>query len=658
MNDRPGAAAPSKLGAIALAAIAFLVCAIGAGPLRAQGNGDPEDLPARVGRIADLGGVLHHAPEDRASDWAAIGLNYPITTGDNLWVGEGGRAEIDVGAGQVRLGGETNVHFSRLDDRTIAFFVAQGRAILRLRVLDPGEVARIDTPNTQVSILRPGLYRVDVAAERTVVVVREGEAVLPVPGGMQQVLPGQTAVATGLDYPQVSVRHGVATDGFDTWSANRDRRYERSRSATYVSRQMIGYADLDEYGRWESDTTYGAVWYPTLVDTGWAPYRTGRWTWVRGFGWTWVDEAPWGYAPFHYGRWVVVGGRWGWCPGGYVARPYWAPAMVGWLGGAGWGLSVGVGGPVYGWVPLAWGEPFRPWWNNCSTRCWTWYNRPYAVREHERPVAPPSTYEHTRHVGAVTVVPGAVFTGSKPVRENLVVVRADALSAAPLLSSAPGIAKPDPRHIPTLKPGFGSTPPPASTFYATGRNSGSPQVKPGGGAPSAVGASGAGSSPYPVGSASGASKPMPSSAAPVPRPATGGQPFYREGSRAGAPPAAAGTYGGSSPGSMSGGSAGVGASSIGGAKPGSPTAPRYERNATPVMPSGGASMSSGSSPGAAPAARIAPAAPPPPVAAPPAPPKPAATQESARREAPRGHEGRSEGNRGDGGRGDKPGPGR
>jgi len=29
--------------------------------------------------------------------WAAIGLNYPITNGDNLWVGNNGRAEIDFG---------------------------------------------------------------------------------------------------------------------------------------------------------------------------------------------------------------------------------------------------------------------------------------------------------------------------------------------------------------------------------------------------------------------------------------------------------------------------------------------------------------------------------------------------------------------------------
>ena len=97
---------------------------------------------------------------------------------------------------------------------------------------------------------------------------------------------------------------------------------------------------------------------------------------VAGFGWTWVDDAPWGYAPFHYGRWVHVGNRWGWCPGGYVARPAWAPALVGWYGGSGWAASASFGAPVYGWVPLAWGEPYIPSWRNCSGRCWSRYNRP------------------------------------------------------------------------------------------------------------------------------------------------------------------------------------------------------------------------------------------------------------------------------------------
>src|SRR5256885_3839541 len=43
---------------------------------------------------------------------------------------------------------------------------------------------------------------------------------------------------------------------------------------------------------------------------------------------SWVDDAPWGFAPFHYGRWTIVGGSWGWVPGPIRVRPWYAPALV------------------------------------------------------------------------------------------------------------------------------------------------------------------------------------------------------------------------------------------------------------------------------------------------------------------------------------------
>src|SRR4029453_1055990 len=113
----------------------------------------------------EQGGELFLSPQDAPDQWIAIGINYPVTTGDNLWVGHDGRAEIDFGAGQVRLAGDTSLHVSRLDDRIFALFVAQGRVILRVRVLDPDDAARIDTPNAQVMLTRPGLYRIEVSED-------------------------------------------------------------------------------------------------------------------------------------------------------------------------------------------------------------------------------------------------------------------------------------------------------------------------------------------------------------------------------------------------------------------------------------------------------------------------------------------------------------
>jgi len=423
-----------------------------------------DEMPGRVGRVADIGGAVFVAPADRASEWVPAEINYPVATGDNLWVSGEGRAEIDFGGGQFRLAGDTNVNVSRLSEREFALFVAQGRLIVRVRALDAGDVAQVDTPNTQVQITRPGLYRIDVSEDRqeTTVVVREGEVYAVVAGGLQQVLPGQTATLFGQGDVQADVRNGAGIDGFDSWSANRDRVYLRSTSTNYVSRQMVGYADLDANGSWQTYPDYGAVWFPSAVADDWAPYRYGRWVSVPAWGWTWVDDAPWGYAPFHYGRWAHIGGRWGWCPGAYVARPVWAPALVAWYGGGGW--AAGGGGPVYGWVPLGWRDPYVPSWRNCGSRCWTAYNRPYAVNVAERPRQPPAQYANRNVPGAITAVGGAAFAGGRPVRSNLVNLPPQALASASPMLAAPQV-KPLPVTANTLRPGNG-VPPPASQIQA------------------------------------------------------------------------------------------------------------------------------------------------------------------------------------------------
>ena len=86
-----------------------------------------------------------------------------------------------------------------------------------------------------------------------------------------------------------------------------------------------------------------------------APYRYGHWASVQPWGWTWVDDAAWGFTPGHYGRWVQIGHRWAWVPGERVVRPVYAPALGSFfdLGGAGINVSLG-------WVPLGPQEVYVP----------------------------------------------------------------------------------------------------------------------------------------------------------------------------------------------------------------------------------------------------------------------------------------------------------
>jgi hypothetical protein len=452
---------------------------------------DEADPPSRVGRVSETYGEVYIAPDEPDADWQPVGVNYPVTVGDNIWSGHDSRAEIDFGSGHVRLSRETNIHFSQLDDRQFSAYLASGRAILRLRALEPGEVAKFDTANMQVDILRPGVYRIegDPDGNSSVLVVREGEAQLRTSDNVVTVSTGQTATVSGTGYGSaLVVREGFTTDGFDSWSMDRDYRLETDgASSQYVSPEVPGVRDLDYYGTWDVAPTYGAVWYPTSVGVDWVPYRDGSWTFVRPWGWTWVDRSPWGWVPFHYGRWVRVGTRWGWCPGEYVRRPVYAPALVAWYGGpGGTNWSVSVGSPAFGWVPLAWGEPYWPHYRH-STNYWRIINRPYAVNVNRVPSKPLPTFAFANgRYGAFTAAPAEALAQRRPINTTRITLPPAALAGAALTTGPLNVR-------PLTKPPLAidrprGAPPPASTFLGrqridreAGRNPGDgrPPVRPG-----------------------------------------------------------------------------------------------------------------------------------------------------------------------------------
>jgi len=99
-------------------------------------------------------------------------------------------------------------------------------------------------------------------------------------------------------------------------------------------------AALSPYGTWVDDAALGRVWIPSidLVGTTFCPYATnGNWV-LTEYGWTWETKWPWGWAPFHYGRWTTLKGRgWAWVPG-----TLWGPAWVAWR----------TGRHYVGWAPL------------------------------------------------------------------------------------------------------------------------------------------------------------------------------------------------------------------------------------------------------------------------------------------------------------------
>jgi hypothetical protein len=321
--------------------------------------------------VADLNYINNNVSMQPAGadDWSPAVVNRPFTTGDYLWADTNSSAELHLNNAVLRIGPQTSLGFLNLDDHIAQFRFAQGELILHVRRLGEDESFEVDTPNAAITILREGEYRfqADPDAATTWVVVRHGQAELTGGGQAFTLQAGNSAQLSGTDQLAFNVQYAPPTDWFERWADDRQQNELSRRSARYLPPDVIGYEELDNYGTWRDTPGYGAVWYPT-VNADWAPYRFGHWAWIEPWGWTWVDDAPWGFAPSHYGRWAYIGGGWGWLPGPAaivaggppVMQAVWAPALVAFIGGGGWGASLSFGGPAVGWVPLGPGEVYAP----------------------------------------------------------------------------------------------------------------------------------------------------------------------------------------------------------------------------------------------------------------------------------------------------------
>ena len=294
--------------------------------------------------------------------WADASLNYPMTTGDNLYTDDdGARAVLRIGQNSIRLNSGTNFQFVNLSDNVVQTSINAGSLSLRVRHLFDGESWEVDTPNGAVTLLRTGEYRVDTDSSRnaTMVTVRAGDIEVTANNQSFPIHSGQTAYFDNSGNPP-DVQDANQPDDFDSFVSSRDR-MEDVPPPQYVSPDMVGYEDLNANGDWRNTPDYGPVWTPRVAE-GWTPYHEGYWAWVDPWGWTWVDDEPWGFAPFHYGRWAYVNNRWGWCPGPVSARVYYAPALVAFVGGGGFsvGVSMGGGGGLVGWFPLGPREAYYP----------------------------------------------------------------------------------------------------------------------------------------------------------------------------------------------------------------------------------------------------------------------------------------------------------
>jgi probable HAF family extracellular repeat protein len=103
------------------------------------------------------------------------------------------------------------------------------------------------------------------------------------------------------------------------------RGQEQPASASNEGNYEVFYTKLSpEEGSWVEAGQYGYCFRPR-VSGDWRPYRDGHWIWTDR-GWYWESNERFGWATYHYGRWVDISGT-GWC---WIPGNQWAPAWVSW----------------------------------------------------------------------------------------------------------------------------------------------------------------------------------------------------------------------------------------------------------------------------------------------------------------------------------------
>jgi hypothetical protein len=377
------------------------------------------DPPARVGRLSELTGqVWYYSPD--VGEWVSAVPNGPLTTGDRVATDPGARVEVQVGSTTLRVDSSSELEVIQLDEDHLAAQLHEGTASVRVRDMAGAGQVELTSDEGRFVVQRVGTYRLDRVDGKSDITVYSGQARYEGPNSGLTVDQGQRA-EFWIDSGGIAqyTMHEPESDSFADWNADRDRADVIPMAQRYVSPEMTGEQDLDAYGRWEQSPDYGAIWVPTAVAVDWSPYSAGHWAWVRPWGWTWIDDAPWGFAPFHFGRWVHVHNNWCWTPGARVARPVYAPALVAWVGAPQANMSAVGGAPAVGWFALGPREVYVPGYRvspryarniNASSvsnvaQITAVFNNPQAPRE----------FVNRREPRAITVVPAAVMTERRPV---------------------------------------------------------------------------------------------------------------------------------------------------------------------------------------------------------------------------------------------------
>src|SRR4030042_4143800 len=260
-------------------------------------------LSANLGymRISLIEGDVQIKTPD-AGDWGYASINTPLAEGDQVWVPQDGKVELQLNTGTyVRLGQNSALQILSMDYDSSQFYLSQGNAYIYYAA-PRGSVIQVDTPDVSTRAFDSAIFRIDMSEQYTDVAVYKGFVETETEVGETRINAGQM-VSLGQNTNGELAPMGPSDD-WETWNKTRNDRIfaRRGASSSYLPAELSAYSyDLDNIGRGVQVPDYGYVWTPTIVvGASWSPYRDGRWMWGGG-DYVWVGSESWGWGPYHYG---------------------------------------------------------------------------------------------------------------------------------------------------------------------------------------------------------------------------------------------------------------------------------------------------------------------------------------------------------------------
>lgn len=302
-------------------------------------NSEEHYSHARIVRLSYVDGQVRI---DHGQGYESATMNVPVAERNWLQTRSDGWAEVQFEDGSMmRLAPDTVVAFAELGRSSSGSTVTtvdldQGEA--EFKVAQSSGQFQVTVKNKTVMLDRAASFRVtSTNADPLEVVVWKGEVAIrdSESGGEVAVKRNETFVLDPTDVGQYALDKGAEADSLDQWSQQRDDYLSTyaSRGRSSQSPYQYGASDLDNYGEYIDDPSYGTVWQPNGVNVSWDPFGNGYWSYEPGFGYTWVSAYPWGWLPYRYGHWVFISGRgWCWVPGNWHrwhTGPTWVNAPPG-----------------------------------------------------------------------------------------------------------------------------------------------------------------------------------------------------------------------------------------------------------------------------------------------------------------------------------------